>query len=66
MLLSFNMNPMQLVIAVTILTIYFPCVATFSVLIKELGWKDMFKSAIIMISIALTVGFTLKTILLGV
>ena len=44
MLLSFNMNPMQLLIAVTILTIYFPCVATFSVLVRELGFKDMIKS----------------------
>lgn len=66
MLLSFNMSPLQLVIAVTILTIYFPCVATFSVLIKELGWKDMFKSAFIMIIIALSVGITLKIVLLGV
>ena len=65
MLLSFNMNPMQLVIAVTMLTIYFPCVATFSVLIKELGIKDMFKSALIMIIIAISVGFLLKSILLG-
>jgi len=66
MLLSFDMNPMQLVIAVTMLTIYFPCVATFAVLIRELGWKDMLKSAIIMLVVALSVGFVLKVILLGV
>jgi ferrous iron transport protein B len=65
MLLSFNMSPMQLVIAVTMLTIYFPCVATFSVLVKELGVKDMFKSAFIMIIIAVIIGFLLKSILLG-
>jgi ferrous iron transport protein B len=65
MLLSFDMTPLQLVIAVTMLTIYFPCVATFSVLIKELGLKDMIKSAGIMITIAIIVGFVLKTILLG-
>jgi ferrous iron transport protein B len=65
MLLSFNMNPIQLVIAVTILTIYFPCVATFSVLVRELGFKDMIKSALIMISVAIIVGFILKSILLG-
>jgi ferrous iron transport protein B len=65
MLLSFDLNPMQLVIAVTMLTIYFPCVATFSVLIKELGFKDMLKSAFIMISIAIIVGVILKFILLG-
>jgi ferrous iron transport protein B len=66
MLLSFNLNPFQLVIAVTMLTIYFPCVATFVVLFKELGLKDMFKSAIIMISTAIIVGILLKMILIGV
>ncbi len=64
MLLSFNLSPMQLVIAVTMLTIYFPCVATFIVLIRELGVKDMLKSAFIMISIAILVGVILRLILL--
>ena len=61
-----GMHVMQLVIAVTILTIYFPCVATFAVLVKELGIKDMVKSAIIMISTAAIVGVLLKIVLLGV
>jgi ferrous iron transport protein B len=65
MLISMEMTPLQLVIAVTMLTIYFPCVATFAVLIKELGVKDMLKSAAIMVIVAVTVGFMLKTILLG-
>ncbi|HEX08504.1 MAG TPA: ferrous iron transporter B, partial [Thermoplasmatales archaeon] len=56
MLLPLNMTPYQLVIAATILTIYFPCVATFTVLLKELGLKDMIKSTVIMILTALTVG----------
>jgi len=66
MLLPLSMSPMQLVIATTMLTIYFPCVATFAVLLKELGIKDMLKSAAIMIGTAVTVGFILKIILLGV
>ncbi|MFW6120265.1 MAG: FeoB small GTPase domain-containing protein [Petrotogales bacterium] len=66
MLLSLNMAPLQLVIAVTILTIYFPCVATFTVLIKELGSKDMLKSMILMIGVAAIVGILLKIVLLGV
>jgi ferrous iron transport protein B len=61
-----GMGPMQLTIAAIMLTVYFPCVATFSVLIKELGIKDMFKSAIIMISTAVIVGFIMRLILLGV
>jgi ferrous iron transport protein B len=66
MLISLNMIPLQMVIAVTMLTIYFPCVATFAVLIKELGIKDMIKSAALMIGIAVIVGFLLRIILLGV
>jgi ferrous iron transport protein B len=66
MLVSLNMTPIQLVIAVTMLTIYFPCVATFAVLIKELGIKDMIKSAALMLGVAGIVGFLLKLILLGV
>lgn len=66
MLLPLGMSPMQLVIATTMLTIYFPCVATFAVLVKELGIKDMLKSAAIMIGTVVTVGFILKLILLGV
>lgn len=65
MLIPLGMTPYQLVIAVTMLTIYFPCVATFSVLLKELGMKDLFKSALIMIGTAGLVGFILRIILLG-
>jgi len=59
-------NPMQLVIIATILTIYFPCVATFAVLVKELGIKDMLKSTAIMVSTAVIVGIILRFVLLGV
>lgn len=65
MLLPLNMTPYQLVIAATILTIYFPCVATFTVLLKELGLKDMIKSTVIMILTALSVGGILRLILIG-
>jgi ferrous iron transport protein B len=65
MLIPLGMSPYQLVIAVTMLTIYFPCVATFSVLLKELGVKDLIKSSLIMIATAGIVGFILRLILLG-
>ena len=48
------------------LTIYFPCIATFAVLVKELGVKDMIKSAAIMAGTAVIVGVVLRIILLGV
>ncbi len=61
-----GMGPIQLTIAATMLTIYFPCVATFAVLIKELGFKDMIKSALIMMLTTFVVGFIMKIVLLGV
>jgi len=65
MLLPLGMTAMQLVIAATILTIYFPCVATFAVLIKELGIRDMVKAAGIMIFTALAVGGLMRMVLIG-
>jgi len=53
------------VIAATVLTIYFPCVATFAVLVRELGIRDMAKSVLIMIAVALIVGGIMRLILLG-
>jgi ferrous iron transport protein B len=63
MLLPLGLDLSQLVIASVVLTMYFPCVATFVVLIKELGIRDMIKSAAIMISSALIVGGLLNLIL---
>jgi len=66
MLIPLGMNPLQLVIAATMLTMYFPCIAAFVVLLKELGIKNMIKSALIMVSTAAIVGFILRVILLGI
>jgi len=66
MLLPLALSPLQLVIAVTMLTIFFPCVATFAVLLKELGLKDMMKTAAIMVVTSVLVGSILRVILLGV
>ncbi|MCK4904930.1 ferrous iron transporter B [bacterium] len=63
MLGPLNLTTKQLIIGSTILTIYFPCIATFVVLIRELGIKDMFKATIIMITVALLVGTTLNLFL---
>lgn len=64
MLLPLGMNAMQLAIAATILTIYFPCVATFVVMVKELGVKDMAKAAVIMLGTALIVGGVMNLVLI--
>lgn len=64
-LIPLQLSAFQLVIAVTMLTIYFPCVATFAVLLRELGLKDLFKSTVIMIATAGCVGLILRLIFLG-
>ncbi len=66
MLLPLQMTAKQLVIAITILAIYFPCVATFTTLMKELGLKDMFKATLIMLFTAFVVGGLLRILLLGI
>ena len=63
MLGPLNLSNKQLVIGATILAIYFPCFATFVVLIKELGIKDMLKSASLMIFVALVVGIIMNLVL---
>lgn len=60
MLVPLDLNVKQLVISSTILTIYFPCAATFIVLFKELGLKNMIKSAAIMMLTAIIVGIILN------
>jgi ferrous iron transport protein B len=60
MLAPLDLTIKQLVVASTILTVYFPCVATFIILFKELGLKDMIKSATVMILTAITVGTVLN------
>ena len=63
MLAPLGLTLKQLIIASVILTLYFPCVATFAVLIKELGIKDTVKATIIMIISTLIVGGILNLIL---
>jgi len=63
MLAPLDLTTKQLVIACTVLAIYFPCMATFIVMLRELGLKDMLKSALLMIGTATVVG-TLMNIFL--
>jgi len=63
MLLPLGMTAKQLVISTVILSIYFPCIATFTVMLKELGPKKMLKSAGIMLLTVFMVGGLLNIIL---
>ena len=63
MLGPLNLTSKQLVIGSTILAVYFPCIATYIVLIRELGIKDTLKATFIMILVAISVGTILNLIL---
>ena len=63
MLVPLQLTFKQLIISSVVLTMYFPCAATFAVMMKELGVKDMLKSALIMIISTLLVGGLLNLIL---
>ncbi len=63
MLVPLELTMSQMVIASVVLTMYFPCIATFAMLIKELGVIDMIKSALIMVISTLIVGGILNLIL---
>ncbi len=62
MLAPLSLSMGQLITASVVLAMYFPCVATFVVLFRELGFLDMLKSTIIMITSAFFVGWILNLI----
>lgn len=64
MLMPLGLTVKQLFIAATLLAISFPCVATFVVLWKELGFKSLVKSTLIMITVSLIVGTVLNFLIL--
>jgi ferrous iron transport protein B len=63
MLAPLGLSLKQLIIASVVLTMYFPCVATFAILLKELGIVDMIKAAVIMVISAFVIGALLNLIL---
>jgi ferrous iron transport protein B len=60
MLIPLGLSAKQLFISATLLAISFPCIATFAVLLKELGFKDLVKSILIMILVSVSVGTLLN------
>ncbi len=63
MLAPLGLNVRQLIVASVVLVVYFPCVATFVVLFKELGIKDLFKATLLMVVVALLLGGGLNLLL---
>jgi ferrous iron transport protein B len=50
------MTPLQILIFALVVTIYIPCIATVSVLGRELGWRNALFIMIFTIALALVVG----------
>jgi len=63
MLAPLALTAKQLVVASVVLAMFFPCIATFVVLLRELGVANMLKSAGVMILAALITGGMLNLIL---
>ncbi len=63
MLALLPLTAKQLVVGSVVLTMFFPCIAAFIVLYRELGLADLCKSMLIMVIAALTVGGILNIVL---
>ncbi|MGQ9603083.1 MAG: FeoB small GTPase domain-containing protein [bacterium] len=63
MLAPLGLSVKQLIVGCTTLAMFFPCIATFTLLFKELGLVDTLKSVAVMVVTALTVGGTLNLLL---
>ncbi len=63
MLTPLDLTLKQLIIGCVVLSMFFPCIATFMVLIREIGWHDMLKAAAIMVATSILVGSLLNLLL---
>ncbi|MBU1600308.1 ferrous iron transporter B, partial [bacterium] len=63
MLVPLHLTFNQLIVASVVLSMYFPCLATFSIIMKELGLRDMLKIVGVMAISTLLVGGILNLIL---
>jgi len=50
------MTPLQIFIFSLVITIYFPCIATFAVLKREFGWRHSLLIALFTIGLAIVIG----------
>ncbi len=63
MLVPLGLDTGQLIVACVVLAMFFPCIATFVIMLRELGWSDMLKSVIIMVCTALLAGTLLNGVM---
>ena len=60
----FNLPPQALVVACVFMTMYFPCVATFFVMLRESGWKDTLRVVGLTFLMACASAYALRMILM--
>ena len=63
MLIPLDLTIKQLVIACVVISISFPCIATFVIFLKELGMKHLIQATLIMAAITILVGGALNMIM---
>lgn len=63
LLIPLNLTAHQMLVAVIVLSMTFPCIATFVVMWKELGVKRMLESSALMLSAAVITGALLNMVL---
>ena len=63
MLAPLSLTANQLVVGSVVLAMFFPCMATFVIILRELGIVNLLKSMVIMIATALLVGGALNLFL---
>jgi ferrous iron transport protein B len=62
MLAPLGMPPLGLVKATVLLALTFPCIATYAVMLRELGWIDTIKATGIMLAIAFITGVAMNLV----
>ncbi len=62
MLAPLKLSLKQLIISSVVLSMYFPCAAAFTVLLKEFGLKDMLKAIFIMVILTIVIGILLNIV----
>ncbi|MFC1910213.1 FeoB small GTPase domain-containing protein [Chloroflexota bacterium] len=63
MLAPLSLTSNQLVVASVVLSMFFPCIATFVILLRELGWLNLLKSMVVMLIATVVTGGILNLIL---
>ena len=60
MLAPLNLSIGQLIVGCSVLAMFFPCIASFLILARELGLRDLLKAIGVMLSVAILVGWLLN------